>query len=202
MESRSFDRLPAFTDAVVAIAMTLLVLPLAEFARDIDHESLGALWGEHWPDVLAFVLSFVVIATYWRIHHQLFESVQRPDRGILGINTAWMLGVVFFPVPTAMIAAEGGTGRASALVYLLSLLYMTLAGLALAVWIRRHPGIQRPGQEVPLRQHIRRGIVVCAVVAVAAAAALLFGRGALFVLLLLGPAQALANRVKASPQMR
>jgi uncharacterized membrane protein len=203
MESRSFDRVPAFTDAVVAIALTLLVLPLSEFARDVAHVPVGQWFGDHWEDLLAFLISFLVIALYWRIHHQLFDYIERVDSALLGFNTAWLLGIVFFPVTTAMVAGpEPGHGAAVTVVYLCNLLYVTLAGVAMVLWIQRHPQLQRAGTAAAIGGHLRRGIIVSSVIAITTALAVPFGQYALLALWLLPLAQRLANRVKASPQTR
>ena len=74
---RSSERLTFFTDAVVAIAMTLLVLPLTEGVSEAaaDGLSTSEYLREYSDQLLAFALSFVIIASFWRAHHALFEHV-------------------------------------------------------------------------------------------------------------------------------
>jgi uncharacterized membrane protein len=63
---RGFDRLVDLSDVVVAIAATLLVLPLVDIAGEIDKGDLGSLFVDHWQQLFAFVLSFAVICRFWR----------------------------------------------------------------------------------------------------------------------------------------
>jgi uncharacterized membrane protein len=201
MQNRTFERVPAFTDAVVAIALTLLVLPLAEFARELGHMSPAHWFGEHWADLFAFALSFAVIGRYWRTHHQLFGYLQQIDRTGLSINIAWLFGLVFFPVPTAMIAAEPGLATGSTLAYLLTQLYISLAGLALTWWIGRRPALQHPGQTEAIAGHVRRSAAVCLVIVLTTALVVPFGRWALLGLLLVPVAQILATRFPGRSQV-
>jgi uncharacterized membrane protein len=67
---RGFERLVAFVDAMVAIAITLLVLPLVELTSEVDdYASVGALLRENQSQVWAFLLSFAVIARLWFVQH-------------------------------------------------------------------------------------------------------------------------------------
>src|SRR4051794_20768994 len=71
---RNADRLKFFTDAVVAIAMTLLILPLLESVSEAGAKGLGTAdyLHEHSGLLLAFLLSFVIIATFWVSHERLY----------------------------------------------------------------------------------------------------------------------------------
>jgi uncharacterized membrane protein len=104
------DRLAAFSDGVIAIIITIMVLELKP-----PHEaSLGAL-GEMTPVFLSYLLSFVYVAIYWNNHHHFFYLVPRVDGAVLWANlhllfwlslipfaTAWMGENHFAPVPTAI----------------------------------------------------------------------------------------------------
>ena len=74
---QGLDRLAFFTDAVAAIAMTLLIVPLVELATaSSDKEAdTAAFLSENKEKLLAFVISFVVIAVLWVAHHRIFEQV-------------------------------------------------------------------------------------------------------------------------------
>jgi uncharacterized membrane protein len=91
---RSLDRLLTFVDAVVAIAITLLVLPLVDVAREARSAEVGALLHDHVDDLVGFLLSFVVIARLWVAQHGIVGSLVRQN------DT-----VVFLPFPTALITA-------------------------------------------------------------------------------------------------
>lgn len=72
------ERVVFFTDAVVAIAMTLLILPLMEAVNEASGEVDATHWlDEHFGQLLAFVLSFVIIGQFWLTHHRYFQHVER-----------------------------------------------------------------------------------------------------------------------------
>lgn len=103
---RDTDRLEAFSDAIIAIAITLLVLDV----RVPSHETIesnGALWhalGDLWPNYFGFALSFVVIGIMWVNHHQLFLYIARTNHTFLMINLGFLLCVAFLPFPTGLLA--------------------------------------------------------------------------------------------------
>jgi uncharacterized membrane protein len=130
------DRIEAFSDGVVAILITIMVLELK-----VPHDaSLGAL-GAMVPVLLSYLMSFIYLGIYWNNHHHLLAATDRINGGVLWANnhllfwlslvpfvTAWMDESHFAPVPTAMfgvvlfcaaiaytilvrviIAAEGGS---------------------------------------------------------------------------------------------
>ncbi len=104
-ELSSPERLQAFTDAVVAIALTLLILPpLMESVGELaDHDGTTAEWlAEEQYALLGFVLSFILIAVFWVHHHKLFRSVKRVDPGLLWLTVAWMFTIVVMPVATSL----------------------------------------------------------------------------------------------------
>lgn len=97
-----------FTDAVVAIAMTLLILPLLESVSEASTEHLSATeWGSaHLGQIGSFALSFLIIGTFWMNHRALFEHVGRMTAGLAWLNLVWMLMVVWVPVATAMVGSS------------------------------------------------------------------------------------------------
>jgi uncharacterized membrane protein len=136
------ERLVFFTDAVVAIAMTLLILPLLESVTEAARNGLdtGAYLREHDGQLFAFGLSFVIIAALWRSHDRLFEHVERQDPVLLWLNVAWMFTIVWLPVATAMVGAMG-TDPLQLTVYIGTLLASSLVSLAMVLWLRRRPDL-------------------------------------------------------------
>ncbi|MFK0001831.1 TMEM175 family protein [Paenarthrobacter sp. NPDC090522] len=139
-ELSSPERLQAFTDAVVAIALTLLILPLMESVGELaDHEGTTAQWfeEERYP-LLGFALSFLLIAVFWVHHHKLFRGVQRVDSGLLWLTVGWMFTIVWLPVATAL-TTQMRDDWAQPLVYIGTLLAASIMLLAARVYLRRHP---------------------------------------------------------------
>jgi uncharacterized membrane protein len=103
------DRLVLFTDAVVAIAITLLVLPLVDVvgdAVDAGEPSVRVIT-DNLPAIFSFLLSFAVIARLWLVHHRLFARVSVASRGIVFWNMLWVLTIVLIPFSTEMVGAYG-----------------------------------------------------------------------------------------------
>lgn len=101
------ERLVFFSDAVIAIAMTLLALELP-----LPHgEDDAALWRSFFhllpEQYLTFTLSFVVTAAYWTAHHGLFRRVARLAPGIVALNMLFLFTVVLLPFATRLVGEEG-----------------------------------------------------------------------------------------------
>ena len=120
----SKDRLAAFSDGVIAIIITIMVLELKVPHGDDWKVLLGVI-----PSFVSYVLSFIYLAIYWNNHHHLLHTVTRVDGLILWANshllfwlslipatTAWMGENFLAPVPTAVY---GGTLLMPAIAYYL-----------------------------------------------------------------------------------
>ncbi len=148
----SAERVKFFTDAVVAIAMTLLILPLLENVSEAAKEGLDTaeFLGDHGDQIFAFVLSFVIIARFWVSHERLFDSVEQWTGWLMVLNILWMLTVVVLPVVTAMVGSME-TDRAQIAVYIGTMLLNSVVMTAMCVVVLRHPVIwgdeSRPGRE-------------------------------------------------------
>ncbi|ROO90487.1 putative membrane protein [Actinocorallia herbida] len=144
---RESERLVNFTDAVVAIALTLLVLPLVDAVGEGADQSGGAreFLTTNRRAIFGFLLSFVVIARLWMVHHQLFHHVRAYDRRLMLWNLAWVLTIVVIPFPTEMTSTYETDDRFTAGVYIGTILAASACQTVMAIAIRRTPDIQRPG---------------------------------------------------------
>jgi uncharacterized membrane protein len=99
------ERLLFLSDGVYAIALTLLAveLVLPESAADLHGGALLDSLLESWPRVLAFLISFTVIANFWVGHNVLFQHVRRFDGGLMWLALLQLLCVAFIPYPTSVI---------------------------------------------------------------------------------------------------
>jgi uncharacterized membrane protein len=134
----SAERQTLFSDAVIAIAITLLALelPLPEGVTN------AALWeaakADH-ADYLAFLISFVVIWAHWAGHHRLFRYVTGFDARLGTLNTLWLFMQVVTPFATKVIAGEGAfqyrfgfyalVQAASSVLFAMMVLHIRSAGL-------------------------------------------------------------------------
>ncbi|MWK37099.1 DUF1211 domain-containing protein [Actinomadura sp. J1-007] len=102
------ERLAFFTDAVFAIAMTLLAVEL-ERPDERQRESGHALWDflvDQRGSYLAFALAFVLLWSVWRRHHQLMDRVHRLSRAFAFWHAPFLMLAAFLPFPTAVIGAS------------------------------------------------------------------------------------------------
>lgn len=101
-------RTEAFSDAIFAIAMTILVLEIKPPSGDAD--LLPAL-AHQWPSLLAFVVSFLYIGIYWMSHHASFNRLQRVNGWLLLLNLLFLATISFVAYPTALLAERLSSGR-------------------------------------------------------------------------------------------
>jgi uncharacterized membrane protein len=110
----STRRLEAFSDAVFAIAITLLALDLrVPELSPVTPEALAAELAAKWPTYLSFLLSFVTLLIAWIYHHRLLEAAKHAGTGLLFINGLLLLVVASLPFPTALLGAYLTTPAAS-----------------------------------------------------------------------------------------
>jgi uncharacterized membrane protein len=154
------NRTEAFSDGVLAIAVTLLILDLRVPARETLHGSLASALAERWPAYAAYVTSFLVIGIIWVNHHGVFELVGRVDRITLFLNLLLLMAVVAIPFTTALMSeyllAGGHDARTAALVYSFVMLAMSVAFAALYTHLARHPAQLADGVDPAA---VRRSIV-------------------------------------------
>jgi uncharacterized membrane protein len=135
--SRDFDRFLTFVDAVVAIAITLLVLPLVDVAGELGTpaggESVLRLLHRHEPELYAFLLSFLVIANLWFTQHHVVRPVVVHDAVVTRLMVLWLLAIVFLPFPTALVAERGS----QAVTKILYIGTMTLSSVVMGLMAQR-----------------------------------------------------------------
>lgn len=114
-ETAGLDRVLFFGDAVVAIAITLLALPLVDEALKAGDAEV--FLREDRFELIAAGISFWMISASWRNNHQLFRHVTGYTSVVVNIAFAWIASIVALPIATALIVA-GTTDRLSLVVYL------------------------------------------------------------------------------------
>jgi uncharacterized membrane protein len=99
-------RIEAFSDAVFAIAITLLVIEIG--VPHLDDEPAGTTLFEalieQWPSYLGYAISFLQIGVIWANHHNRFRYIARSDHLLLFLNILFLMCVAFIPFPTALLA--------------------------------------------------------------------------------------------------
>jgi uncharacterized membrane protein len=127
------NRLVFFSDAVFAIVITLLVLPLtAEVDLPPGADLAGEVWAL-WPKMVSFVVSFLVVGQFWTVHHRMYSQFVGCDRGLLRIDLLSLLTVSFMPFPAALLGGDTSDDRFPVVFYAVS---MSLTSLSFTVtWL-------------------------------------------------------------------
>ena len=105
---RNPERLVFFSDAVFAIAVTLLVLEIhpPQDTRQLL-QGLAALW----PSYLSYAVTFLLIGQVWANHHVMFDHIHSADRTVLFLNTLLLMDIAFLPFAASVLAAAFRTGH-------------------------------------------------------------------------------------------
>jgi TMEM175 potassium channel family protein len=161
----STSRLEAFSDGVIAVAITLLVLNI-DLPALSPGESLAHGLGRQWPVYAAYVVSFLTIGIIWINHHVMLGRLREADRTILFLNLLLLMSIAILPFATKLMAAylrESSGQHLAAAIYGGSFLIMGLlfAALNAHILLVKHPKLK---EEMPLER--RRLILVRSVAGV------------------------------------
>ncbi len=125
----------SFSDGVIAVAITLLVLNITVPAvAGAQRHGLGHELVEAWPEYAAYVTSFATIGIIWINHHVALTRLREPDHAILALNLLVLLSICLLPFTTDLLATYLKAGRGenlAAALYSSALLAMSLAFSAL-----------------------------------------------------------------------
>jgi uncharacterized membrane protein len=138
------NRVEAFSDGVLAIAITLLILEIS--VPHVRGSELGHALRHQWPSYAAYVVSFLTIGIMWVNHHALFAGLRSVDRNLLFLNLVLLMAIAFLPFPTALLAAyirDDTGGTLAAAIYAGTMALIGLGFTALWLYLGRHPELRR-----------------------------------------------------------
>src|SRR5689334_22337473 len=135
------ERAKSFVDAVVAVAMTLLILPLLESVNEIAKHSADWWIEENLGRIISFLISFVVVAMFWIGHHRMFARVERVTVPLLWLLVLWMVTIVWLPVSTALSGASMRNSTTLYLLYIGGMLLTSLVDIAIRLLLRARPAL-------------------------------------------------------------
>jgi uncharacterized membrane protein len=135
IESGAAERLIFFSDAVVAIAITLLALELPVPTGETPSQFWASVVDNN-DDYTAFFVSFIVIALHWSKHHHVFRYVSRSDRALRTLNLLWLLVIVLTPFATKLLSEESGDDSTHAIRWGFYALLQLLASVTFLVMVR------------------------------------------------------------------
>jgi uncharacterized membrane protein len=131
-DRKRVERLVLFTDAVVAIIITLMVLEvkMPTLPHHASDAQLTQALSDLWPKYLAVFLSFMVVGQFWSMHHRRFAWVPHVTAPVVWLNLLFLLFLATIPFVTAILAEQ--TGRLSTMLYAADLAIVSL--IVLVLW--------------------------------------------------------------------
>ncbi len=128
------DRLEAFSDGVIAVIITIMVLEM-KVPHGTDFSALISLW----PVFLSYLLSFVYIGIYWNNHHHMFQLAESVNGSVLWANLHLLFWLSLLPFSTGWMS-ENHFARGPVVLYGVNLLCCAIAYVVLQSAIIRHQG--------------------------------------------------------------
>lgn len=158
---QAVDRFLTFADAVVAIAITLLAIPLLDVAREQVTRAnpsyrFADWWDASWSPLLGLLISFAVIGRLWWAHHRIWEHVAHTSRALVISTFTWLLTIVLIPVATAITTSTPVGDRSTSWAFALYVGVMIASGICLLVQsavVWRHPQLA-DDREDGARDHV------------------------------------------------
>jgi uncharacterized membrane protein len=142
---RDTGRLEAFSDGVIAVAITLLVLNIHVPSYDTRISLFQALWNGGIA-YIGYVISFIIIGLFWANHHYMFKYIRKTDHFLLLLNTLLLMCLVFIPFTTALLVEHFNDPYATsaAVAYSASLLLTSIFYNIVWWYAARHPRLLDP----------------------------------------------------------
>jgi len=161
---RQLERLTTFSDGVLAVAITLLVLPLINSLDKFSKEGGKKIIQENIPMLIAFFFTFTIVALMWTLHNKVFGVLKRYDATIFWLNALFLSLIALLPwvsaldiVPSELGANAAGWEPLASLVYWSTLGSVQLAIALIAVHVAKHPELLAHVKEGMTRVNVIRG---------------------------------------------
>ena len=155
---REVDRLMAFSDGVVAVAITLMVLPLINIQGPPAGVPLYTVVTKNLGQIVIFLFTFYVVAVMWRLHSRIFGQIRGYDNPLFWLNVTWLAAIVLLPWFSSLygdtFALSGSFTDFStsatadiALFYWLLMASVSALGTLMGRHLTRNPRLLLPGSE-------------------------------------------------------
>jgi uncharacterized membrane protein len=189
------DRLQFFSDAVFAIALTLLVLDI-RLPEDTGDDTLPALLGL-WPELLAYALTFAILGLNWVGHHRKFRVIVRFDGVLLWWNLLFLAFVALTPFPTSILSDEVDPVSVVFYAIVVAMLSLLQAVIWMSAWRRK---LLSPEVDAALYRYVLANVLVAPVVFAASIPIALFWDPTIAMLfwIAIWPASQIVERVSRS----
>ncbi len=193
-DSTGVERVNGFSDAVFAVAITLLILTIVvPEVSDIDR--LAQELADLWPKFMGFVVSFFIIGAFWINHHGMFRFMQRTSPGLLWINLLLLMCIVLLPFSTDLMS-EYQDSVLPAVFYDINMAAVALSMSLLWWYASYRKGLVDDSVDPALRRHLLLVYLSMAIVfCLSMAVAFLDVSASRYLYLLLIPASAFLERM-------
>jgi uncharacterized membrane protein len=155
------QRLEAFSDGVIAIVITLMILTIKIPAVD-DKASAGEIWNS-WlalvPTLIAYILSFVMLGVLWVNHHQFFLQLKNIDRKLLWYNLYLLFWMCIIPLPTAFLGLHFDRPEATAL-YGFNMFMTAVAFALMREYVHKNEHLLIDNLSTALRKKLRKKLLM------------------------------------------
>jgi uncharacterized membrane protein len=154
------SRLEAFSDGVLAIAITLLILEVG--VPEAGPGGLASELAHQWPSYAAYGLTFLIIGIMWVNHHEMFDGIAVVTRSLMFLNLLLLMTIAFLPFPTALMAEylrEGENSHIATAVYGATMTLIGLGFVGLWFYLSRNPHLMVDRlSAADARQSMRRAL--------------------------------------------
>lgn len=139
------ERMIAFSDAVVAIAITLLILPLVglEVPKGVPNP-LAYIWTNNTALISSFLITWAVIISFWLTHNRLFRMFENIDQAVILWNLVWLFAVIVLPFPMNLANQLGNSATTIANNSVTAFYIGTMAVLSISLAMMQRETRRRP----------------------------------------------------------
>jgi uncharacterized membrane protein len=155
MTGRSVDRLVFFSDGVVAVAVTVLILPIVGIKGPTGDETIWSIAWANGAALIAYFFTFIIIVRMWTAHHRVLQSLIAYDGVVMWLNTVWLMCIGFLPWPSYLLGSDEGLGHGIGTLYFGTLFVGTLALNMLSSYLRKHPELTDSTLGAPDSRNLR-----------------------------------------------
>lgn len=145
-ESINPERLIAFSDAVVAIAITLLILPLVglELPKEKTANPIAYIWTNNASLIVSFLITWAVIIKFWLTHSKIFRMFEQINPRIVAWNIVWLFGIIVLPFPLSISEqfteeTETFAGNSVFAIYIGTMAVISISLSAIKLQARKNP---------------------------------------------------------------
>ena len=174
-EELEFDRVAFFSDAVFAIAMTLLVVGIG--IPRVSESKIGEHIADKKEEIFGFFLSFVVIGFYWLAHHRFFSKLVAVDVRFMKINLLYLAAIAFMPFPTALVGVYGDEQAVVIVLYAVTLGIASILEAVLFFHAQRADLLRKRLDDRAFRNYMLASLAPAAVFALSIPIALFYDPG-------------------------